>query len=41
MDVKLLVMFHVEHGMALEPVKGIRPHLVLIWGTWSYFALLQ
>ena len=40
-DVKPLVVYDVERGMALEPKRGMGLHLKLIWGTLSYFAFLR
>ena len=36
-EVKPLVVYDVECGMALEPMQGIRLYLELIWGAPSYF----
>ena len=36
-EVKPLVIFDGECGMALEPMMGIGPHLELIWVTRSSF----
>ena len=40
-EVKPLVLYSVEHGIAMEPMKGNGLHLELIWGTPSYFAFLR
>ena len=40
-DVKPLVVYDVERGMAMEPMQGNVLHLELIWGTPIYFAFLR
>ena len=40
-EVTPLVLYSVEHGIAMEPMKGKWAHLELIWGTPSYFAFLR
>ena len=36
-----LVLYSVEHGIAMEPMKGKWLHLELIWVTPSFFAFLR
>ena len=40
-EVKKLVLYAVEHGIAMEPMKENGLHLELIWGARSYFAFLS
>ena len=40
-NVKPLVVYDVERGMAMEPMQGNVLHLELIWGTPIYFAFLR
>ena len=40
-EVKPLVMYDVEHGIALGPMQGIGLHLELIWGTPIYFRFIR
>ena len=39
--VKPLVLYSVEHRIAMEPKNVNGLHLELIWGTPSYFAFLR
>ena len=40
-EVKMLVLYDVEHGIPMEPKKGKWASLELTWGTPSYFAFLR
>ena len=40
-EVKPLVLYSVEHGIAMEPMKGKWASFELIWGTPRYFASLK
>ena len=40
-EFKPLVLCSVEHGIAMEPMKGKWLHLELIWGKPSSFAFLR
>ena len=40
-EVKPLVMYDGERGIALEECTGIGHHLKLIWATPSYFTFLR
>ena len=40
-EVKPLVLYSVEHGIAMEPKKGNGLHVELTWGTPTYFAFLS
>ena len=40
-EVKPVVLYDGEHGIALSQCRGIRHYLELIWATVSYFTFLQ
>ena len=40
-EVKPLVMYDVEHGIALGPMQEIGLNLKLIWGTLIYFSFMR